>query len=72
MDEPTNSMDSTTELRVKLSVEQFVKNKTMLLVSHKQSVLKLSNRLILLQNGNILLDNSYKYVLNELAKKANK
>jgi ATP-binding cassette subfamily C protein LapB len=72
MDEPTNSMDSTTELKVESSVENFSKNKTMIIVSHKQSLLKLSNRLILLQNGKILLDNSYEHVLNELSQKATK
>lgn len=70
MDEPTNSMDSVTELKVESSLESFSKHKTMLIVSHKQSLLKCSQRLILLQNGKVLLDGVYENVLNELSKKA--
>lgn len=69
MDEPTNSMDSNTEVLVEDSLRVFSTQKTMILVSHKQSLLQMSERLILLRNGKILLDDGYKNVLEKLSAK---
>lgn len=72
MDEPTNSMDSRTELNVEKSLVNFSKDKSMLIVSHKQSLLRYAERIILLQNGKVLLDGTYDKVMQELSQKAKK
>jgi ATP-binding cassette subfamily C protein LapB len=69
MDEPTNGMDSNSELWVLKSLQGFITTRTMLMVSHKNNLLKLSKRLILLENGKILLDGSYKDVIEQLSLK---
>ena len=72
LDEPTNSMDSNNEAVIEKNLPVFIKNKTMLLITHKQSLLKLSKRLLLLQDGKLLLDDSYENVLKVLSLKGKK
>ncbi|CAA6824740.1 MAG: ABC transporter [uncultured Sulfurovum sp.] len=67
LDEPTNAMDNENETLVTQSIKLFSSNKTMLMVSHKNALLKLSERLILLDNGKILLDDGYDEVIEALA-----
>ena len=70
MDEPTNAMDSNSERLVTQSLEGFVAKRTMLMVSHKNSLLRLTKRLILLENGRVLLDDNYETVIQTLSSKA--
>ena len=72
LDEPTNAMDSNNEALVEKNIRNFAKEKTLLLVTHKQSLLQITKRLILLKDGKILLDNSHENVLKALASKAKK
>ena len=66
LDEPTNSMDSTSEAKFIEYLKEYQKNKTMLLVSHKNSLLQITQRLILLEQGKILIDGTYRDVLQKL------
>lgn len=66
LDEPTNAMDSKNEALVEKNIKQFSTHKTMLMVTHKQSLLKMTQRLILLKNGKILLDDNQENVLKAL------
>ena len=72
LDEPSNGMDSNKELLVMKSLTHFSTEKTMLMVSHKMALLKLSQRLILLENGKVLLDDGYEKVMDMLLKKGQK
>jgi len=72
LDEPSNAMDSNNEALVEESIKNFAKEKTLLLVTHKQSLLKITNRLILLKDGKLLLDNSHENVLKVLSVKGAK
>ncbi|WOG28360.1 type I secretion system permease/ATPase [Endozoicomonas sp. 8E] len=56
LDEPSSSMDNTTELRVKEQLKKQCKDKTIVLVTHKASMLELVDRLILVDNGKIVAD----------------
>lgn len=69
MDEPSSMMDSNTQTLVEQSIKQFSTNKTVILVTHKQTLLQLSERLILLKDGKVLLDSTYANVMNALAQK---
>ncbi len=56
LDEPSSSMDNTTELRIKQQLTERSKDKTLILVTHKASMLELVDRLIVLDNGRIVAD----------------
>jgi ATP-binding cassette, subfamily C, bacterial LapB len=66
-DEPTNMMDNRTEEVFKNSLESICKDKTMILVTHKGSLLSLVDRLILMDGGKIIADGPRDLVLKALA-----
>lgn len=68
LDEPTNSMDSTHEGHFIQAMKHYRINKTMLLISHKNNLLPLTNRLILLTQGKIVLDDTRANVIEQLSK----
>jgi len=68
LDEPTNSMDNTNENNFIHSLKKFKKDKTVLLVSHKNSLINITDRLILLEHGRIIMDGSRKEVIRQLSK----
>ena len=70
LDEPTGSMDATTEARmVALLGEAAARGATLLVATHKTALLPLLDRLILLQGGRIVLDGPRDQVLAKLAGK---
>lgn len=68
MDEPTSSMDNTSEDLIKKALTPMVRNKTLLLVTHRASLLTLVDRLIILDNGKIIADGPKESVMNALKK----
>ena len=56
MDEPSSSMDNTTELRMKEQLKTQCEDKTLILVTHKASMLELVDRLIVVDSGRIVAD----------------
>ena len=69
LDEPTNSLDNTVENKLKVNLKTNTANKTMLLVTHRTSMLDLVDRLIVMDNGKILLDGPRDEVLARLSGK---
>ena len=67
LDEPTNSMDSGTEDMVLRNIESKVKDKTFIIVTHKPALLKLVDRLIVMDNGKVAMDGPKEQVLKALA-----
>jgi ATP-binding cassette subfamily C protein LapB len=67
MDEPTNHMDEMTETQFKNALAPYIKNKTVILTTHKPSLLTLVDRLIILENGHLLADGPKDQVLKALA-----
>lgn len=67
MDEPTNLMDDKTESNLRTRLENYLQNKTLILVTHRASMLGLVNRLIVLDKGLLVADGSKEYVLNALS-----
>jgi ATP-binding cassette subfamily C protein LapB len=68
LDEPTASMDSATEQRCMSLLAQAIKPQdTVVLVTHKQHLLKFVNRLICIVNHQILIDGPRDEVLKKLA-----
>lgn len=54
LDEPSNSMDSETESILISRLQERTKGYTTLIVTHKNSLLSLAERIILLNNGTIV------------------
>ncbi len=65
-DEPTNAMDWAAEEQFMKNLEGYIKDKTFILVTHKQSLLRLVDRLILLDQGKVLMDGPREAVLAAL------
>jgi ATP-binding cassette subfamily C protein LapB len=65
-DEPTSSMDNATEARFRARLGQIVANKTLVLITHRSSLLQLVDRLIVLDNGKVVADGPKAQVLNSL------
>ena len=58
LDEPTNSMDRQTEKAFINKIEKIIDEKTLVIVTHKTSLLHLVDRVIILENGQISFDGS--------------
>lgn len=56
LDEPTASMDNTTETRMKRRLMEGIKDKTLILITHKSSMLDMVDRLIVMDNGRMIAD----------------
>jgi len=66
LDEPTNSFDNTTESTVKKRLYDYTRDRTLLLVTHKAPMLDLVERLIVMDDGKIVMDGPKQDVLNAL------
>ncbi|MDP0588099.1 MAG: type I secretion system permease/ATPase [Candidatus Endonucleobacter bathymodioli] len=66
LDEPTSAMDNTTELRIKSQLTNDDKNKTLILITHKASMLELVDRIIVVDGGHIIADDSKERILTAL------
>ena len=56
LDEPTNLMDRQTEQAFIKKLGDIVDDKTLVVVTHKTSLLKLVDRVIIVENGEIIAD----------------
>ncbi len=63
-------MDSSTETKFMKNIKEYLKGKTMILVTHKTSLLSLADRIIVMEDGQIVLDGKKEYVIEKLSGKA--
>lgn len=68
MDEPTNSMDSTHEGHFIEGMRRYKVNRTTIIISHKNLLLSLTHRLILLDKGRVVMDDKIDEVIKQLNK----
>ncbi len=68
LDEPSNAMDSATETKFIKKIKTYLKDKTTIVVTHKTSLLELVDRVIVLDEGHVVLDGPKEEVLNALKK----
>ena len=66
LDEPTSSMDNSTEDFVRSSLASFTAGRTLLLVTHRTALLSLVSRIVVLDQGRIVADGPKEQVLNAL------
>lgn len=67
LDEPTNMMDNRTEEVFKNQLKKIIADKTLIIVTHKGSLLSLVDRLILLDAGKIVADGPRDVIIKALA-----
>lgn len=56
LDEPTSSMDQATEKKIVQSLKEICKSKTMLIVTHRNPIFEIIDRVFVLENGQIVAD----------------
>ncbi len=65
-DEPTSMMDSQTESKVMANIKKELTDKTLILITHKNSLLVNANRVIVMHNSKKILDGSKNEVIKKL------
>ena len=70
MDEPTSAMDMKSEKQLLLNLKAYCKDMTLIIVTHKYSILTLVERVLILQQGKIIQDESKEAILAKSGKKA--
>lgn len=68
LDEPTSGMDNSTETLIKQNLSKVLKDSTLVLVTHKTSLLSLVDRVIVLDGGKMVADGAKEQVLDALKK----
>lgn len=66
LDEPTSGIDDTSEMELIQRLVSFAQNKTLILVTHRLSLLNLVSRLIVMKAGKIVIDGPRDEVLAKL------
>jgi ATP-binding cassette subfamily C protein LapB len=66
LDEPTSSMDNRSELLFKNQLSHLKPSETLILITHKTSMLDVVDRVIVMEKGHIIADGPKATVLNEL------
>ena len=56
LDEPTSSMDTGTEKLVISRLKDWIEKRTMIMVTHRNSILELADRVLVIENGSVLMD----------------
>ena len=68
LDEPTSAMDNTSEDLLRQRLHKWVQGKTLILITHRASMLSLVDRLAVLDNGHVVADGPKEAVIEALRK----
>ncbi|MEZ8783403.1 type I secretion system permease/ATPase [Vibrio splendidus] len=66
MDEPTSAMDNRSEMHIKHQLNQLLPSETLILITHKTSMLDIVDRVIVMERGSIIADGPKAQVLADL------
>ena len=66
LDEPTSSMDFSSEEQLKERLRRFTEHKTMVIVTHRLSLLNLAHRIVVLDAGRVVADGPRDQVIADL------
>ncbi len=66
LDEPSSNMDNQTESSLKRRLKQVAEGKTMVLITHRTSLLDLVDRLIVIDNGRVMADGPKEQVVEAI------
>ncbi|WP_225899755.1 type I secretion system permease/ATPase [Croceicoccus gelatinilyticus] len=68
LDEPTSAVDVETERRLMANLEAEFKDRTLILITHRPSLLRLVDRIVMLSSGKVVADGSPKEVSARISK----
>ncbi|WP_159990654.1 type I secretion system permease/ATPase [Pelistega ratti] len=68
LDEPTSDLDQGSEEMVLQALARWIGNRTLIVVTHRPQVLKIVNRIIVMDNGKVVIDGPRDAVLEHLRK----
>ncbi|EPH2041907.1 type I secretion system permease/ATPase [Proteus mirabilis] len=68
LDEPTTGLDQYSEIQALNAISAWCRSKTLLVVTHRPQVLSIVNRIIVVDNGKVVMDGPRDAVLQQLAK----
>ena len=66
LDEPMSAMDFSTEHQFKQRIRQYAAHKTMIIVTHRTSLIELADRIIVVDEGRIVADGPREQVIDAL------
>ncbi|MEZ9505734.1 type I secretion system permease/ATPase [Vibrio cyclitrophicus] len=66
LDEPTSAMDNRSEMHIKHQLSQLQPSETLILITHKTSMLDIVDRVIVMEKGSIIADGPKAQVLSDL------
>jgi len=66
LDEPTSNMDNRTEVLLRDHLSKVIKSKTVILITHRASLLEMVDRLVVIDNGTVVADGPKASVLEAL------
>lgn len=67
LDEPTSAMDFSTEAQITQNITKFAENKTVVLVTHRTSLLSMVTRVIVIDGGKIVADGPRDRIMEALS-----
>jgi ATP-binding cassette subfamily C protein LapB len=67
LDEPTTGLDQATEQKALQALGQWCKDKTLLVVTHRMQVLSIVDRIVVVDQGKVVMDGPRDAVLKKLA-----
>ena len=65
LDEATSALDTASERKVQLAIDNLVKDRTVLVIAHRLSTIIKANRIIVLNNGEIVESGNHKELLEK-------
>jgi ATP-binding cassette subfamily C protein LapB len=66
LDEPTSNMDNRSEVRLRKKLAEVIREKTLILITHRASLLDMVDRLVVIDNGAIVADGPKASVLEAM------
>lgn len=70
LDEPTNSMDYNTEVKVIENLKEATRDKTTIIITHKPTILSIVDRLLVMDDGSLVMDGPKDEILAKLGGKS--
>ncbi|PJG85897.1 type I secretion system permease/ATPase [Conservatibacter flavescens] len=67
LDEPTTGLDQGSEIQALRAIADWARHRTLLVVTHRPQVLQIVNRIIVVEEGKVLMDGPRDEVLKQLA-----
>jgi ATP-binding cassette subfamily C protein LapB len=67
LDEPTSAMDDASERHFIRHLQHWAQDKTLVMATHKLRMLELVDRILVVSNGKIVMDDKKQVVLDKLA-----